>query len=96
MFSDCTEKARVVADVAEQCAAIGELHHALDKKVMMKDQVHAELGEVIAGTKPGRTSNDEIIVFRFYGDGATGRGYRGSSHCWLALFRYDVPPKSIH
>jgi ornithine cyclodeaminase/alanine dehydrogenase-like protein (mu-crystallin family) len=47
----------------EQCATIGELHHALDQKTMTKDQVHAELGEVVAATKPGRTSNDEVIVF---------------------------------
>lgn len=54
---------KVVADLVEQCATIGELHHALDQKVMKKDQVHAELGEVVAGTKPGRTSSDEVIVF---------------------------------
>lgn len=54
---------KVVVDLVEQCATIGELHHALDQKVMTKDQVHAELGEVVAATKPGRTSNDEIIVF---------------------------------
>lgn len=54
---------KVVADIVEQCATIGELHHALDQKVMTKDQVHAELGEVIAGTKPGRTSTEEVIVF---------------------------------
>ena len=56
-------RSKVVVDLVEQCATIGELHHALDQKVMTKDQVHAELGEVVAGTKPGRTSNDEIIVF---------------------------------
>ena len=54
---------KVVADLVEQCATIGELHHALDQKVMTKDQVHAELGEVVAANKPGRTSSDEIIVF---------------------------------
>jgi alanine dehydrogenase len=54
---------KVVADMVEQCAIIGELHHALDQKVMKKDQVHAELGEVVAGTKPGRTSSDEVLVF---------------------------------
>ena len=37
--------------------------YVLDQKVMTKDQVHAELGEVVAGTKPGRTSSNEIIVF---------------------------------
>ena len=54
---------KVVVDLVEQCASIGELHHALDQNVMTKDQVHAELGEVVAATKPGRTSNDEIIIF---------------------------------
>lgn len=54
---------KVVADVVEQCATIGELHHALDDALMTRSDVHAELGEVIAGIKPGRTSADEIIVF---------------------------------
>ncbi|HEU4506922.1 MAG TPA: ornithine cyclodeaminase family protein [Pyrinomonadaceae bacterium] len=54
---------KTVADVVEQCASIGELHHAIASETMTKDQVHAELGEVIAGIKPGRTSPDEIIIF---------------------------------
>ena len=56
-------RSKVVADLLEQCATIGELHHALDQKVMTKSQVHAELGQVVAATKPGRTSPDEVIVF---------------------------------
>jgi alanine dehydrogenase len=31
--------------------------------IMCESDVHAELGEVIAGVKPGRTSSDEIIIF---------------------------------
>lgn len=54
---------KVVVDLVEQCATIGDLHHALDQNLMTKAQVHAELGEVVAATKPGRTANDEIIVF---------------------------------
>lgn len=54
---------KVVADLIEQCATIGELHHALDKGFMTREQVHAELGQIIAGTRPGRTSADEIIIF---------------------------------
>jgi alanine dehydrogenase len=53
----------VVVDVLEQCATIGDLHHALAAGVMTCADVRAELGEVIAGRKPGRTSDDEIIVF---------------------------------
>ena len=54
---------KTVVDIVEQCASIGELHHALASDLMSKQHVHAELGEVIAGTKPGRTSSDEIIIF---------------------------------
>lgn len=54
---------RVVVDVLQQCATIGELHHALDAGLITNQDVYAELGEVIAGIKPGRTSSDEIIIF---------------------------------
>jgi alanine dehydrogenase len=56
-------RSKVIVDVLEQCATIGELHHALDAGVITRDDVYGELGEVIAGVKPGRTSADEIIVF---------------------------------
>ena len=56
-------KNKTVVDVVDQCASIGELHHAIASDLMTKQHVHAELGEVIAGTKPGRTSSDEIIIF---------------------------------
>jgi ornithine cyclodeaminase/alanine dehydrogenase-like protein (mu-crystallin family) len=55
--------ATVVADVLDQCATIGELHHALDARLLTRDHVHGELGEIVAGTKPGRRSLDEITVF---------------------------------
>ena len=54
---------KVVADLLEQCATIGDLHHAINQGLMTKADVHAELGEVIAGKKPGRTSDDEVIIF---------------------------------
>ncbi len=46
-----------------QCAAFGDLHHAILAGVMASGDVHAELGEIVAGVKPGRTSEGEIIVF---------------------------------
>jgi alanine dehydrogenase len=54
---------KTVVDIVEQCALIGELHHAIASDLMTKQHVHAELGEVVAGIKPGRTSSDEIIIF---------------------------------
>jgi alanine dehydrogenase len=57
------KSSKIVVDLLEQCATIGELHHALDKGLVTRSDVHAELGEVIAGKKAGRTSTDEVIIF---------------------------------
>jgi len=54
---------KLVVDMLEQCATIGELHHALDAGLITSGDVYAELGEVISGVKSGRTSPDEIIIF---------------------------------
>jgi len=54
---------KLVVDLLSQSATIGELHHAIDAGVMTSEDVYGELGEVIAGVKPGRTSSDEIIIF---------------------------------
>ncbi|HEX8652465.1 MAG TPA: ornithine cyclodeaminase family protein [Pyrinomonadaceae bacterium] len=54
---------KVVADILEQCATIGELHHALAEGLIGKEDVHAELGEVVLGRKAGRDSEDEVIIF---------------------------------
>jgi alanine dehydrogenase len=56
-------RSKIVCDILEQCAAMGDLHHALDAGVVTRANVHAELGEVVAGTKPGRSSPEEITVF---------------------------------
>src|SRR5262249_16216760 len=42
---------KVVVDLLEQCASIGELHHALDRGLITRQNVYAELGEIIAGKK---------------------------------------------
>ena len=54
---------KVVVDVMEQCAAIGELHHALDQGVMTAADVHAELGDVVSGRRAGRENPAEVIIF---------------------------------
>jgi len=56
-------RSKVVCDVIEQCAAMGDLHHALEAGTMEIESVHAELGEIVAGRKPGRESAEEVIVF---------------------------------
>jgi ornithine cyclodeaminase/alanine dehydrogenase-like protein (mu-crystallin family) len=53
----------VVVDSLDQCAEIGDLRCAIAAGAMRRAQVHAELADVVAGRKPGRSSRDEIIVF---------------------------------
>ncbi len=54
---------KIVTDISDQSATIGELHHALKDGWVSPGDVYAELGEIVAGNKPGRSSEDEIIVF---------------------------------
>lgn len=54
---------KVVADILEQCAEIGDLHHAIAAGMMQRSNVHAEIGEIAAGNKQGRTSEEEITIF---------------------------------
>ncbi|MCG8607616.1 ornithine cyclodeaminase family protein, partial [bacterium] len=42
---------------------IGDLHHALTAGTLSKKDVHAEIGAIVTGRKPGRTSEGEIIIF---------------------------------
>jgi len=60
---------RIVADSLPQCLRLGEIHHAVEKGAISKQKVAAELGEVTAGLKPGRTSDPEIIVCDLTGVG---------------------------
>ena len=54
---------KTVVDILDQAATIGDLHHSLEAGLMAKQDVYAELGEVVAHKKPGRVSDDEIIIF---------------------------------
>jgi ornithine cyclodeaminase/alanine dehydrogenase-like protein (mu-crystallin family) len=53
----------LVVDVLQQCAEIGELHHALAAGVLTPERVHAELSDVVAGRRPGRTRPEEVTIF---------------------------------
>jgi alanine dehydrogenase len=61
--------AKVVTDLTRQALAIGDLHHAVVAGAMSANDVHAELGELICGRKPGRTSEQEITIFDSTGTG---------------------------
>ena len=60
---------RLVVDRLTQCASFGELRHALDAGLFRADRVHAELGELVAGMKDGRTSPEQITIADLTGVG---------------------------
>lgn len=53
----------VVTDIVEQCARVGELHHAIAAGLMRAEDAYGELGEIVAGRKPGRTSATDVVLF---------------------------------
>jgi ornithine cyclodeaminase len=60
---------KIVADSIAQCLRLGEIHHAIEREAIPKEKIYAELGEITAGKKLGRTSDDEIIVCDLTGIG---------------------------
>jgi ornithine cyclodeaminase/alanine dehydrogenase-like protein (mu-crystallin family) len=56
-------RSKVVVDSLEQCAAFGDLHHAIAAGAMSVGDVHASLGAIVAGDLPGRVDDDEITIF---------------------------------
>ncbi len=70
VFAQVLAKAdRVVADSLAQCLRFGEIHHAVESGLLKPEDVYGELGELAAGTKPGRERLDEITVADLTGVG---------------------------
>jgi ornithine cyclodeaminase/alanine dehydrogenase-like protein (mu-crystallin family) len=55
-------RARLFCDDWEQASHGGELAHAVEAGVVTRDRVTA-IGDVLAGTAPGRVDDDEITLF---------------------------------
>ena len=54
---------KVVCDLVSQASVMGDLHHAIDAGKATVRSVHAELGDLVTGRKPGRTDPAEITLF---------------------------------
>lgn len=63
LHEDLVSKATLFADKREQSIRIGEMQKPLERRLVEKSHVRAELGEICAGMKPGRTREDEITIF---------------------------------
>jgi ornithine cyclodeaminase len=52
---------KVVVDSRAQCLELGETHHAVSAGVLAPEGIHAELGEVLLGKRPGREGDEQIV-----------------------------------
>jgi alanine dehydrogenase len=57
------KRAKIVVDDWEQASHSGEINVPLAAGIITKEKIWAEIGEIVAGLKLGRTSPDEITVF---------------------------------
>jgi ectoine utilization protein EutC len=76
----------VVVDRLSQCRRLGELQHALAAGLLREDQVHGQLGEVVAGRKSGRTSVSQITVADL-----TGVGFQDTAIASQAYAKLTAP-----
>jgi ectoine utilization protein EutC len=72
---------RIVCDKKSQVFRLGELHHALEGEFITENEV-SELGQLTAGLKPGRQSQDEITICDL-----TGVGIQDTQIARLAFHR---------
>jgi len=62
------QRSKVVPDLAAACLVeAGDLIIPIKEGAFTEDRIHASLGEVIAGLKPGRESDGEITLFKSVG-----------------------------
>lgn len=55
--------AKIVNDSIVQCTEKGETWHPLNSNVIGRDDIHAEIGDILLGRKAGRETDDEVTIF---------------------------------
>jgi alanine dehydrogenase len=74
--SNLTKKAKVVVDDMTQAVHSGEVNVPISSGVLLPEEIHAQIGEILTCKKPGRVSDMEITIFDSTGlgiqDVATG------------------------
>lgn len=61
--SSLTSKAKVVVDDISQAVHSGEVNVPISEGALKPEDIFAQIGEILAGKKPGRTNEDEITIF---------------------------------
>ncbi|MCW3975866.1 MAG: alanine dehydrogenase [Candidatus Bathyarchaeota archaeon] len=57
------KRARIIVDDLQQASHSGEVNVPLKNGILSKNDIYAELGEIISGKKIGRDSNKQITLF---------------------------------
>ncbi len=57
------KKAKIVVDDYQQAIHSGEVNVPISEGIITPEGIHASIGEIIAGMKSGRESDDEITIF---------------------------------
>jgi ornithine cyclodeaminase len=66
--AETVRRARVVVDSRTAALAeAGDLIQPIRQGLFTEDHIHAELGEIVLGRKPGRQFADEITIFKSVG-----------------------------
>jgi ornithine cyclodeaminase/alanine dehydrogenase len=63
LYADVYAGAKVVNDSIDLCVKNGETQNAVKAGIIRPEDIHAEIGEIILGKKPGRESKDEVTIF---------------------------------
>ena len=85
LSAECLRRADlVVVDRVAQCAAFGELRHAIDAALLTAAGVHAELGAIVAGRKPGRTNDSQITIADLTGVGFQDTAIANAALQWIS------------
>jgi ornithine cyclodeaminase len=85
LAAECLDRADlVVVDRFAQCSAFGELHHALSAALLTRHDVHAELGGIVSGQKPGRTNDREVTIADLTGVGFQDTAIASAAYGWTA------------
>lgn len=84
----CLERADIyVADRSSQTRLIGELRAAIEHGLIAEDAQIPELGDIIAGRHPGRTSPEQITIADL-----TGTGVQDTAIATYALDAFSKEP----
>ncbi len=64
---DVVRRASVFVDTYDDAALAGDIAQPMEAGLLTRDDLLADLAELVAGTHPGRTGDDEITLFKSAG-----------------------------